>query len=213
MIENAACEFHSYGRKGIHLHARRRLIMLASNAGADNLAAATCSYERLPKQARKEHDGRDVVGQNSRRPDRRIVRPDMSGGYQIASVRFFMTAVHPVYIDSDRVSRPCKCLLATGRPSCAFTTKETPMNAPQKFNDAGSAAEKMYTDLPRPPVFATVGEERLHRKQRLAASFRLFSKFGFDEGVVGHITARDPRIHRHILGQSIRNALQSDQGV
>jgi ribulose-5-phosphate 4-epimerase/fuculose-1-phosphate aldolase len=26
----------------------------------------------------------------------------------------------------------------------------------------------------------------------LAASFRLFSKFGFDEGVVGHITARDP---------------------
>jgi ribulose-5-phosphate 4-epimerase/fuculose-1-phosphate aldolase len=66
------------------------------------------------------------------------------------------------------------------------------MNAPQRFQDASAAAEKMYTDLPRPPVFETVGEERLHRKQRLAASFRLFSKFGFDEGVVGHITARDP---------------------
>jgi ribulose-5-phosphate 4-epimerase/fuculose-1-phosphate aldolase len=35
-------------------------------------------------------------------------------------------------------------------------------------------------------------EERLYRKQRLAAAFRLFSKFGFDEGVAGHITARDP---------------------
>jgi len=35
-------------------------------------------------------------------------------------------------------------------------------------------------------------EERLHRKQRLAAAFRLFSKCGFDEGVAGHITARDP---------------------
>ena len=35
-------------------------------------------------------------------------------------------------------------------------------------------------------------EERLHRKQRLAASFRLFGKFGFDEGVAGHITVRDP---------------------
>jgi ribulose-5-phosphate 4-epimerase/fuculose-1-phosphate aldolase len=35
-------------------------------------------------------------------------------------------------------------------------------------------------------------EERLHRKQRLAAAFRLFSLFGFDEGVAGHITARDP---------------------
>ena len=46
--------------------------------------------------------------------------------------------------------------------------------------------------LPQPPVFATVAEERLHRKQRLAAGFRLFSKFGFDEGVAGHITARDP---------------------
>ena len=34
--------------------------------------------------------------------------------------------------------------------------------------------------------------ERLYRKQRLAAAFRLFSKCGFDEGVAGHITARDP---------------------
>jgi ribulose-5-phosphate 4-epimerase/fuculose-1-phosphate aldolase len=36
------------------------------------------------------------------------------------------------------------------------------------------------------------GDERLHRKQRLAAAYRLFSRFGFDEGVAGHITARDP---------------------
>ncbi len=46
--------------------------------------------------------------------------------------------------------------------------------------------------LPTPPKFASPAEERLHRKQRLAAGFRLFSKFGFDEGVAGHITARDP---------------------
>src|SRR3954466_4499694 len=42
------------------------------------------------------------------------------------------------------------------------------------------------------PSFSSVDDERLHRKQRLAPSFRLFSKFGFDEGVAGHITARDP---------------------
>ena len=35
-------------------------------------------------------------------------------------------------------------------------------------------------------------DERLHRKQRLAAALRLFGRFGFDEGVAGHITARDP---------------------
>lgn len=49
-----------------------------------------------------------------------------------------------------------------------------------------------YRMLPRPPKFDTPAQERLHRKQRLAAAFRLFSKFGFDEGVAGHITARDP---------------------
>jgi ribulose-5-phosphate 4-epimerase/fuculose-1-phosphate aldolase len=43
-----------------------------------------------------------------------------------------------------------------------------------------------------PPTFATAAEERRHRKERLAAAFRLFARFGFDEGVTGHITARDP---------------------
>ncbi|HUZ44045.1 MAG TPA: class II aldolase/adducin family protein [Acidimicrobiales bacterium] len=42
------------------------------------------------------------------------------------------------------------------------------------------------------PQFETVEEERLYRKQHLAAAYRMFSKCGFDEGVAGHITARDP---------------------
>jgi len=51
--------------------------------------------------------------------------------------------------------------------------------------------------VPRPtphtlPEFRSVEEERLHRKQRLAATFRLFGRFGFNEGVAGHVTARDP---------------------
>jgi ribulose-5-phosphate 4-epimerase/fuculose-1-phosphate aldolase len=40
---------------------------------------------------------------------------------------------------------------------------------------------------PRP-----IAEERLHRKQRLAATFRLFARYGFDQGLAGHVTARDP---------------------
>ena len=47
-------------------------------------------------------------------------------------------------------------------------------------------------NLPRPPAFGTLDEERRHRKQRLAAAFRLFARFGFEEGVAGHITVRDP---------------------
>jgi ribulose-5-phosphate 4-epimerase/fuculose-1-phosphate aldolase len=50
----------------------------------------------------------------------------------------------------------------------------------------------LLPDLAHLPKFDSVEEERLHRKQRLAASFRLFGKFGFDEGVAGHITVRDP---------------------
>mgnify|MGYP002720597790 CR=1 FL=1 len=38
----------------------------------------------------------------------------------------------------------------------------------------------------------SVDEERLHRKQMLAVSLRLFARFGFDEGVAGHMTVRDP---------------------
>lgn len=52
-------------------------------------------------------------------------------------------------------------------------------------------------NMPQPPTFNSVEEERLHRKQRLAAAFRLFAKFGFDEGVAGHITARDPEKQDH----------------
>jgi ribulose-5-phosphate 4-epimerase/fuculose-1-phosphate aldolase len=50
---------------------------------------------------------------------------------------------------------------------------------------------------PQLPTFDSVEDERLHRKQRLAAAFRLFSRFGFDEGVAGHITARDPELPDH----------------
>lgn len=48
-----------------------------------------------------------------------------------------------------------------------------------------------------PPSFEDVAEERLHRKQRLAAAFRIFARLGFDEGVAGHITARDPEHADH----------------
>ncbi len=47
--------------------------------------------------------------------------------------------------------------------------------------------------IPHTPVFdRSTEDERRHRKQRLAAAFRIFGRLGFDEGVAGHITARDP---------------------
>lgn len=49
-----------------------------------------------------------------------------------------------------------------------------------------------HLSLPTPPVFESRDQERLHRKQRLAAALRIFGRLGFAEGVAGHITVRDP---------------------
>ncbi|KAH7012920.1 class II aldolase and Adducin domain-containing protein [Ilyonectria destructans] len=55
------------------------------------------------------------------------------------------------------------------------------------------------TDLPASstgvspfPKFTDPLEERQYLKGRLALAFRIFAKLGFDEGVAGHITVRDP---------------------
>ncbi len=64
------------------------------------------------------------------------------------------------------------------------------------------------------PEFASSEEERLHRKQRLAAGFRIFAEFGFEEGVAGHITARDPERLDHFwvnpFGMSFSQIRASD---
>lgn len=62
---------------------------------------------------------------------------------------------------------------------------------------AGVTADPAVFEALTPPSFATVEEERLHRKQKVAAAFRLFARYGFDEGVAGHITARDPELTDH----------------
>ncbi|KAJ5651095.1 uncharacterized protein N7484_004818 [Penicillium longicatenatum] len=43
-----------------------------------------------------------------------------------------------------------------------------------------------------PPKFENKEAERAYHKQHLAVAFRVFAKQGFDEGVAGHISLRDP---------------------
>ncbi|TBU49076.1 class II aldolase/adducin domain-containing protein [Dichomitus squalens] len=65
-------------------------------------------------------------------------------------------------------------------------------------------ATEAYSDTPKaaalsvavgkplqPPQFTSKEQERAWLKFRLAQAFRLFGKFGYDEGVAGHITVRD----------------------
>ncbi len=66
------------------------------------------------------------------------------------------------------------------------------------------------------PMFVERSEtdERLRRKQRLAMAFRIFGRLGFDEGVAGHITARDPESDDHFwvnpFGMSFKQIKASD---
>src|SRR5689334_2502128 len=65
-----------------------------------------------------------------------------------------------------------------------------------------------------PPTFATVEEERLERKQKLAGALRIFGRLGFGEGVAGHITVRDPEFPDMFwvnpFGKSFRHMRVSD---
>jgi ribulose-5-phosphate 4-epimerase/fuculose-1-phosphate aldolase len=45
---------------------------------------------------------------------------------------------------------------------------------------------------PEPPRFASKEAEREHGKVRLATAFRIFAMHGFDAGIAGHISYRDP---------------------
>jgi len=70
------------------------------------------------------------------------------------------------------------------------------------------------TTLRLPEAFASVADERLHRKQKLAGALRVFGRFGFSEGVAGHITARDPEFPDHFwvnpFGMNFRHVKVSD---
>jgi ribulose-5-phosphate 4-epimerase/fuculose-1-phosphate aldolase len=48
-----------------------------------------------------------------------------------------------------------------------------------------------------PAVKRGVAAERRHRQERLAGAFRIFARLGFDQGLAGHITARDPELPDH----------------
>mgnify|MGYP006161994025 CR=1 FL=1 len=78
----------------------------------------------------------------------------------------------------------------------------------------GNAEAVAALGIAYPPIFDSIEAERLDRKQKLTATFRLFGKFGFDEGVAGHVTVRDPEHTDHFwvnpFGRSFKQMRVSD---
>ena len=78
----------------------------------------------------------------------------------------------------------------------------------QALSETGQPGTDARRALAR-PKFESVEEERLHRKQKLAGALRLFGRFGFSEGVAGHITGARPGTDRPLLGEPLRHELPS----
>jgi glucose-6-phosphate 1-epimerase len=67
----------------------------------------------------------------------------------------------------------------------------------QEVQSLGRAKDGRLLKIREYPKFASLEEERLYRKQHLAAAFRVFADRGFDEGIAGHISVRDPILTDH----------------
>lgn len=68
---------------------------------------------------------------------------------------------------------------------------------PPQVQSQGKTKDGRILKIRTYPKFDTLEEERLYRKQHLAAAFRVFADRGFDEGVAGHISVRDPILTNH----------------
>lgn len=88
-------------------------------------------------------------------------------------------------------------------------TQQSPSELVAVMGPASATAE-----VRMPPTFSSIEKERTYRKQQLAAGFRLFGRFGFSEGVAGHITVRDPEnptwFWVNPFGMSFRHITASD---
>lgn len=74
----------------------------------------------------------------------------------------------------------------------ALTVSERLKATEVRFQSLGKAKDGRLLKIREHPKFATLEEERVYRKQHLAAAFRIFADRGFDEGVAGHIFCSRP---------------------
>lgn len=89
------------------------------------------------------------------------------------------------------------------QPPAAVPTKSTatPSNnrveKPPQVQVLGKTKSGKTLKIRSYPRFDNLEDERQYRKQHLAAAFRVFADRGFDEGVAGHISVRDPILTDH----------------
>ncbi|KAL4960426.1 class II aldolase/adducin N-terminal [Aspergillus stella-maris] len=82
-------------------------------------------------------------------------------------------------------------------PTKTAPASTTRTDKPSQLQVLGKTKSGKTLKIRSYPKFDNLEDERLYRKQHLAAAFRLFADRGFDEGVAGHISVRDPILTDH----------------
>jgi ribulose-5-phosphate 4-epimerase/fuculose-1-phosphate aldolase len=77
------------------------------------------------------------------------------------------------------------------------TPAPKPPTSRSQVQSSGTTKSGKVLKIRTYPKFDNLEDERLYRKQHLAAAFRVFADRGFDEGVAGHISVRDPILTDH----------------
>lgn len=71
-------------------------------------------------------------------------------------------------------------------PTATETVNNITMQTPQSTQQSGAEKAQVRMQMPSMPTFDNKLEERKYLKGRLAAAFRIFGKYGFDEGTPRH---------------------------
>ena len=98
-------------------------------------------------------------------------------------------------------------------PSATTLVGESEANA--KLGALGKTVSGKRLKIRSYPQFSTLEEERLYRKQHLAAAFRIFADRGFDEGVAGHMYVplappKSPHSITNPVRSSVRDPILTD---
>lgn len=93
-------------------------------------------------------------------------------------------------------------VVETAAKAAEIPSKQVPVETPSvqeagQVQVRGRTAAGKELRIRQYPQFDSLEDERLYRKQHLAAAFRVFADRGYDEGVAGHISVRDPVLTDH----------------
>ena len=131
------------------------------------------------------------------KPDARMALSLSTAMLRTSNLRQAWHARHIFRVLSCQAPATIRSFTATSNQHNATAHPSVKIDAPPQVQSMGLTKSGRELKIRRYPKFNTLEEERLYRKQHLAGAFRVFAERGYDEGVAGHISVRDPILTDH----------------